>query len=351
MDHRTRLIVSLVFKLLAAVLAAGAFLGFSVAIGHDGSFVFKALCGTAGAFCGVLASYAYIYSKRLVALSASELRKTDPRPPVFYLRAFQDDWKTADLRQTDIPVFHSFSTEQEHLERALRRVGPVVAAATPREKLPHLGFGGVSMDDRWKEDVLSLMKQSSLVVLRCATTDSVLWEVDQAVKAVAPERLLLLVPASAVEYEAFRIKMGGMFPKPLPEFRKSRKPPKATVAAIIYFDRDWTPCLVPLEIPAWRGETLTAAMIHAMKPVYGQLGLAWRAAPFSLTKLALAGWGLTMAGVVIYLIATASQSTDLSQDSCSRGRAADLGRATLDPDLSVEKRNSCCARYPWLLGC
>ncbi len=114
MDHRTRLIVSLVFKLLAAVLAAGAFLGFSVAIGHDGSFVFKALCGTAGAFCGVLASYAYIYSKRLVALSASELRKTDPRPPVFYLRAFQDDWKTADLRQTDIPVFHSISTEQEH---------------------------------------------------------------------------------------------------------------------------------------------------------------------------------------------------------------------------------------------
>jgi len=292
-------------SLKAATLAFGviALLGFGIAAGtnNDASLPMRLLgCVVAGA-AGVTASSTWRYAKQVSAISADELRQRDTRQPVLYLRPFDDDAATTELKPGDLPMFHSFSAEDEHLKAALSRIGPVILINNPGGRQVLAGGGTSYRDEDWQEAVRREMKEARLVVLRTGTTPGLLWEFAEALKLVEPKRLMLLVPRGG-EYEAFREKTSALVRKPLPSVTAAKSPPKATILNLIYFSPDWSPASVSLAIPKWRGETLTAALIHAMPPVYAALGEPWRPAPLSLSKLGLAAYGLLFAGAILYAI-------------------------------------------------
>src|SRR5262245_60707886 len=69
--------------------------------------------------------------RRHAAVSVTPASITDDRPPVLYLRGFDDDKAAAHMRGSH--------TEEEHLAAVLAVVGPVVAVGRPQEALPELG--------------------------------------------------------------------------------------------------------------------------------------------------------------------------------------------------------------------
>lgn len=298
-----KLVYSLSLKAATVAFAIVALLGFGIATGANNGvgLPMRLLGGALAGVAGVIASSTWRYSKQVAAISADELRQRDKRPPVLYLRPFDDDAATAELRPGDLPMFHSFSAEDEHLRAALSRIGPVILINNPAGGKVLAGSGTTYRNEDWQEAVRREMKGARLVVLRTGTTAGLLWEFAEALKLVEPRRLMLLVPIGG-EYEAFREKTRALVRKPLPSVAAAKHPPKATILNLIYFLPDWSPLSVPLTIPKWRGETLTAALIHAMPPVYSALGEPWRPAPPSLSKLGLAAYALLLAGVVLYAI-------------------------------------------------
>jgi hypothetical protein len=71
------------------------------------------------------------------------------------------------------------------------------------------------------------------------------WEIGLCAQSVEAQRLIILVPLSRRGYENFRTKAAPQFPRGLPEY-SGRRVSETTLRAIMYFDGDWTPHLVPI---------------------------------------------------------------------------------------------------------
>jgi hypothetical protein len=240
-----------------------------------------------------------------------------------------------------------FVSEEERLVSVLNDFGPVVALGTPGEKLPGLGAIREYVEhDVWQQHVHDYMKKAVLVVLRLTprATESLLWEFKEALREVAPERLILLVPQPH-SYEAFRQLADQAEPsQPLPSYPVSalRKltmgeriasstvgaifdayetesinapekdkrfmarwvPASWFVTALIYFKPDGTPCIEPFGIPKGRRFNIATAFRYAMKPVFRQHGVRWRDAPRDLGGLAkrIFWWSLWSAMFLILAI-------------------------------------------------
>jgi hypothetical protein len=344
-----RRILSISLECLAVFLAVATLIGVGIVLNKDHGILVKAIGGLASGLSGSLAAYLHRQARILVVVSADEVQQTDKRRPVFYLRSFRDDEKTATTVATDVPGLQTLSSEQEHLETALRRIGPVIGAAALDST--QLGFGPVKMSHHeWRENVIELMKQAQLVVLRIANTEGVLWEFGNAVKFVAPQRLLFLVPAHK-DYDSFKILSGKLFPLELPDYKRPRRAPRATLTGIVYFTSNSQPRFAPLEIPKWRGETLTAALIHAMKPVYDELGLPWKPAPFSTLKIAMALYAASLIAFFLYAVVSGDKASNRQGPGSEVCSMIKSGRSSLKNGLSLQQRDRCCVKQPWLMGC
>jgi len=137
--------------------------------------------------------------RRTEALTAAEAMARDPRPPVLYLRSFQDDaavalagggWRLP----RRIGRLMVWATPEQELSRILNRIGPVVAIGKPGEPLPELGAARVYVAHAdWQAVVGDLMRKAALVVVRVGESPGVLWEIEQALQHLPRERLLLVV--------------------------------------------------------------------------------------------------------------------------------------------------------------
>jgi TM2 domain-containing membrane protein YozV len=132
------------------------------------------------------------------AASASGILATDSRPPILYLRSFQDDGLRAPPTWTRMQKLFSyfsyatvFTVEQE-VAAVLSPLGPVIAIGRPRESLPELGAARFyESDDRWQAKVISLMHGAGLVAIRLGETENLRWEIERALEAVPRSRLIL----------------------------------------------------------------------------------------------------------------------------------------------------------------
>jgi len=111
--------------------------------------------------------------KQMGVESAQALLAEDNRPPVVYLRSFQDDYVTAEgtLSTPELGAFGGALvggmlealdlaggtvTEEEQLAEALKDVGPFVAIGKPGEKLPQLGASRMYLQDsEWRQGAWS----------------------------------------------------------------------------------------------------------------------------------------------------------------------------------------------------
>jgi hypothetical protein len=222
--------------------------------------------------------------------------------PVVYLRPFESDFQTthftdsesiADLLSITNSPIRNISrllrvistlprlllalprTEEEQLSFALKSMGPTIAVARPGETHPPVGFPRVKLDPAtWQEQVTALLRSACLVVLRCGSainfedgywptdhSDAIPgglgWEIATVVKEVRPEKLVLLSPFDAPEYEEFCNKTKNIFPKPLPAWVDSN-PQIGTIRSLIWFDQNWNSKITPVTWidTGWRLDTL-----------------------------------------------------------------------------------------------
>ena len=117
---------------------------------------------------------------------------------VLFLRSFAADEIASKL--------HGAVTEEEQLVSALATLGHVVAVGRPGEGLPHLGAQRIYYDaDTWRVSIDEAMRRCRLVVLRVGRTSVVLWELEHAVRVVAPEKILLFASGTRDLRQAIRI--------------------------------------------------------------------------------------------------------------------------------------------------
>jgi hypothetical protein len=202
------------------------------------SFVFS-LCALAFNKLGLLA---YIQAKRHFAPSASDTQLWDPRPPVLYLRDFSVDDLLADNAS------HPFRTDEEQIARACRRIGPFLAIGKPGERLPRVGAVKAYLPDSgWQQAVVELIKGAGFVLVGAGMTASLMWEVEQVVDLAPPERIMVLIPFDEDAYEVFRVFAEEYFGRTLPAWEDGKRRRKFGIRAVIFFEADWTPCLVRLD--------------------------------------------------------------------------------------------------------
>lgn len=186
----------------------------------------------------------FLRAKRFDAPPAASVLSDDKRAPVLYLRSFEDDPRVA--RRMGIAGF-KLNTEEEDIAEIVGTLGPFVAIGRPGEALPYSGAARLYVGEGdWHERVRSLLSLASVVMLRAGDSPGLWWEVEESAKTVKPERLVFLVPLKQREYDGFRRKAENYLPCGLPEYT-GRRLPATSIRAVLYFDPDWTPHLLPVQ--------------------------------------------------------------------------------------------------------
>jgi len=144
------------------------------------------------------------WTKRHMAASVAEVRKADTRPPVLFLRSFQDDelmlapvarfnlWTVFEAHKTD--KGHDFTLE-EAIAEVLQEYGPVIALSQPGQPLPPLGAARENIvGDHWQEIIDRYIAEARWIVAIIATSPGLLWEFERIIECGAAQKLLLVFP-------------------------------------------------------------------------------------------------------------------------------------------------------------
>lgn len=242
-----------------------------------------------------LAMRGYKRVQQVLAPRADEVLASDSRPPVLYLRSFDEDpvterWPRMNLNTWDV------KTEEQHLAAALESIGPPVAVGLPGERLPDLGVSRMYVaEDEWQSTITALMTQAQVVIFRAAIRpgrgQGLMWEVRRAAELVPPERLLFVVPRDREKYEAFRQEARLHLGRELPEHQRPRSR-SGTIAGLIYFTPEWSPCYVPLRYSmVWDNSArmvIGARIQQALRPFFEQTRISVRRPRISASRTASA---------------------------------------------------------------
>jgi len=131
-------------------------------------------------------------AREFFQIDADSLLAADRRPPILFLRSFDDDEKQTYRRSKK--AFLDFSLETR-LSTHFSRFGPFVAIGSPNDAVPQLGAARVLLsDDEWQPRVLNWMRDARLIIMYSGTTHWVNWELRQVVKNECATRLILVMP-------------------------------------------------------------------------------------------------------------------------------------------------------------
>jgi TM2 domain-containing membrane protein YozV len=258
-------------------------------------------------------------------LRAADVVAADTRPPVVFLRSFQDDVRSpvGGLSGAFLKIaswFFPISFEQE-LAAIMNRLGPFVAVGRPGERLPELGANRFYFaDDEWKARVSDLVARARLTLILCGPTPNLWWEVDHVLASVPPRRVVLIIPERGArtrlveQHLEDRLGRPGSLDSDAPSLTAvgwllGRD---HTLGKVVCFADDWRPTVYPIRqvrslqmIPKIlaRPFSLYAAPLEtAFGQVFARLDLPWRPpGPSRVMAVVLAvtfGW---LGGHLFYL--------------------------------------------------
>jgi hypothetical protein len=143
-------------------------------------------------------------ARRLGSADARRLMARDTRPPVLYLRAFDDDrlrlWTATFGRPSLVERFtlRRFDKFEEVLVRYLSEYGPVIAVNPPGTRLAPIGAARETIDSAdWQSAVATWMAQSSLIVFLAPpsrVTPGLQWELLTVSERDYWHKALVVVP-------------------------------------------------------------------------------------------------------------------------------------------------------------
>ena len=153
---------------------------------------------------GLLGFFLLVRARRYFQIDADSLLAVDRRPPMLFLRSFDDDEKQKYHRSDKALLDFSLETR---LSNHFARFGPFVAIGSPKETLPQPGAARVLLsDDEWQGRVLSWMRDARLIIMYSGKTHWVNWELRQVVKNECATRLILMMPEIKGWYSSKRNK-------------------------------------------------------------------------------------------------------------------------------------------------
>jgi hypothetical protein len=133
-----------------------------------------------------------IYARSYFQPNFATIRAADHRRPVVFLRSFAEDEKMH-YQLADRSLF-DFSLESR-LAGFFSAIGPFIAVASPKEKLPQFGAVRAHLtDDEWQGTVVSWLRESSLVVVMVGVTPWIGWELKKVVDLSLPAKLIVMFP-------------------------------------------------------------------------------------------------------------------------------------------------------------
>jgi hypothetical protein len=140
----------------------------------------------------ILGFFFIVRARRYFQVSADSLLAVDKRPPILFLRSFADDEQQK--YGTSRRALLDFSLETR-LANHFLRFGPFIAIGSPKEPVPQPGAARVLLpDDQWQPRVLGWMRESSLIIMYCGTTQWVNWELRQVIDSGRATSLILMFP-------------------------------------------------------------------------------------------------------------------------------------------------------------
>lgn len=144
-----------------------------------------------------------LLSRRLRARSARDAMLTDQRPPILFLRSFDEDRLKMKASLSRLGVLEHLSPWRRRrfedvMVRQLGRFGPVVAISPPGTVLPPIGAARMTLsNDEWQGRVAELASGAAAVVIS-ATPASVRegfeWEMELIATRIGHERVILVIP-------------------------------------------------------------------------------------------------------------------------------------------------------------
>ncbi len=216
---------------------------------NEFSLVFTLLLnGFDGIISGIVC---WSIAKRMSAQSVDEALAQDPRPPVVYLRSFEDDGKQLEGEGVGYELADAFraltrKSKEQRLCKVLSKLGPLVAIGRPGEQLAELGAARMYVsDDDWQAVVEDLVDKSGAVVLQAGQSAGLKWEFSKVVSSLDPSRILLFLPFHLVNarkreamYQSFLSWAQSCFPVKFPE--------KINRSYFVYFlsEPAWNPVLL-----------------------------------------------------------------------------------------------------------
>jgi hypothetical protein len=240
----------------------------------------RAMLGLLAFFIGTGLFLLHQHGERHLAPSADDVMTNDPRPPILYLRSFEDE---------NIDPFGLVSGAEGTLARVMEEVGPFVAVGRPGDQLPPLGASrSYRRDTDWQSYVLSLLDRAALVILLAGRTQGLAWELRQCAQRITPEKLVVLVPNRRASYDEFQaIARAAGIPLTLPPFpdREAARYDADDISGLVHFDRSWQGHFSAFPKAFWKGkgtEIATSTTRNeerirlALKPVAEATGLPIR---------------------------------------------------------------------------
>ena len=137
---------------------------------------------------------------------AERTRRTDPRPPVLYLRSFDDDDVALpcvlSARRPFLELFTFRATDpfEESLAWELATYGPVTAVGRPGAHSQRLGAAREYFsNDTWKPQVVERMANAGVIAVIIGKTPGLEWEIDTIARHGHLDKTIFLVPPGTAD--------------------------------------------------------------------------------------------------------------------------------------------------------
>jgi len=133
-----------------------------------------------------------LWARRYFQIDVDSLLAVDRRPPILFLRSFDDDEKQH--YENPGKALLDFSLETR-LSNHFLRFGPFVAIGSPKEPIPLPGAARVFLsDDEWQPKILLWMKSAKVIIMYSGKTHWVNWELQKVLENKCVTRLILIIP-------------------------------------------------------------------------------------------------------------------------------------------------------------
>ena len=150
-----------------------------------------------------LAGIVFSYGNRLKSRTLWEVLKDDPRPPVLYLRSFDQEglifahiapWQQE--KQFAIAINQYGQKLEEYLADELTsQIGPFVALGNPEDILPPVGAARVyGNDDDWQDYFKDLARRSAFVLMQISDSFNLKWELQTIRQEGWQTKLFVVTP-------------------------------------------------------------------------------------------------------------------------------------------------------------